>query len=977
MRRTVVLIAVISTIFLLVFTGCNREETPEDEGRSAETSPEESETGKIQSQLYKDAAINEDLASYDITYYEPGSVKTLAAPVKESDEPFQIVDYGPVEELPAEVSFPSMYVVFSQPVVPLQQLGEPVRSSDIMTIDPPLRGTFRWYGTRLLSFDADEKALPQHQYTVSVADDLKSLGGKVLTGQKTFSFHTEYLSIRDFFVGSVRDSSGLDDVPLEEAKKIYIVFSYKVNLDVIKKYLSIEAGNRGYSFRIGRPEDPDNQLSAEFKERAVVLQVDGNFPQNTEVTVTLRKGARSEADFLGTPVSISRSFHTLRPFRFVEYDTYSWSFPRSREGNANPVYLEFTHPVEREGFAKHVRTDPAMEISEDNIEVYRDWVRINNLPVAPDSVYSLYLDAGITDIYGRKLGRSEQVRVEVPPAQRYAYFPNTGTRMLEAEFPKRIMWEQQNVFEGMWKVDTISDPYRSFSHEELEPYNFGDIERNERYFQVYNFSDLLNEEGYGWVGFSWNFGERKDDGSMPTWTKRDLQLQVTDLGLTVRHGYNKIVALVSSLSSGRPIEGAEVSIMRKQSIKESAETDSEGLAVFELEEGEYFDYFGVPGRPYENELRIRVNYGKDGIEFKPNYSHDVWRSNIYDTAYPTQIGIPKMLAYMFTDRGLYKPGETVTFRGIDRTQKYGSYTPYSGNYEVVISESRYRGREIARFDGETSGSGGFYGSFAIPEDAEPGLYTIAYMRDGKTARGNFRVAHFRRLLFSVDMSSPGITYYQGDTVSFSANSEYLAGGAVSRGKYEVYWSKRPVSFSPPGEEWKDFRFGPDGYDSRRSLDSGEGSLPPSGTINVKQDTSSEGIEGKAYAYEAEARISDVSNQLVAKQHSVTVHPASFYIGARIQDAAGSWYSFVEKGKEMECGVRLVTPEGALVKDGEKISLTGGLYKVEWKLAQQQGVYESINSRWERVETKITERTSPSVTGRQPSPLHRKRAAAIS
>lgn len=952
MKRVLFLISITGILFLLSITGCKREEPSDTDG---EVKKEETEADTIQKQLYKDAAINEDLASYEISYYEPGSVKTVAAPVKESDGPFQIADYGPVEELPSEVKYPSIYVVFSQPVVPLQQLGAPMKRSDIMRIDPPLRGTYRWYGTRLLSFDADEKALPQRRYTVSISDDVKSLGGKKLTGTSAFSFHTEYLSLRDLYVGSGSGSYSLDDVPLTEAKTIHLLFSYKVNPEVIKNYISIEAAGRGYTFSLSRQADPEKKIPEEVMERSVVLHVDDLFPEDTDVTVTIRKGARSEADFLGIPEKITRTFHTLRPFRFVRYDTFSWSFPRSKQGDANPVYLEFSHPVKKEGLAEKVRSNPRMEISRDNVEVYRRSVKINNLPVEPESVYTLYLDAGVEDIYGRTLGSSEQVRVQVPPAERFAYFPNTGTRMLEAEFPKKIIYEYQNVFEGLWKVGRTNDPYSSFSSEELMPYDFSRVEPNKRYFDVYNFKDLLNDNGYGWVGFSWNFGERNNNGEYSSWTKRDLQLQVTDLGLTVRHGYNKIIALVTSLSTGKPVAGAEVSIMRKQRIKETMETDPEGMAVFELEEGEYFEYFGTPDRTYDNELRFRVTHGKDAIEFKPNYSHDVWRSNIYNTLAPTQIGIPKMVAYMFTDRRLYKPGETVTFRGIDRNQRYGRYTPYSGDYRITARESRYRGKEITSFDGTATESGGFYGNFTLPEDAEPGWYEVVYSREGKVARESFQVAAFRRLLFSVDITNPDITYYQGDTVSFTAAAEYLAGGMLSKGEYEVYWSKVPARFSPPGDRWDGYRFGPNTYDSRRSLETAEGSIPATGTINLKHDTTPEGVEGLPYNYQIEARISDVSNQLVAKQKRVTVHPASFYIGAKIADSLGSWYTFVEKGKELECDINLVTPDGETAKGVKKTEISAALYKIEWKLAQQQGAYDYINSRWERVETKIDEK----------------------
>jgi hypothetical protein len=134
-----------------------------------------------------------ELADYRIVYYEPvsevlgddsGSGAAFAA-IQENDTPFTIVDYGPRDELPSEIKKPSIYVVFSQPVVPLAKLGDPIReSAGLFTVDPPLTGIYRWYGSKLLSFEPDTEHLPQQRYTITVSDQIKSLGGKSLQGER-------------------------------------------------------------------------------------------------------------------------------------------------------------------------------------------------------------------------------------------------------------------------------------------------------------------------------------------------------------------------------------------------------------------------------------------------------------------------------------------------------------------------------------------------------------------------------------------------------------------------------------------------------------------------------------------------------------------------------------------------------------------------------------------------------------------------
>ena len=84
---------------------------------------------------------------------------------------------------------------------------------------------------------------------------------------------------------------------------------------------------------------------------------------------------------------------------------------------------------------------------------------------------------------------------------------------------------------------------------------------------------------------------------------------------------------------------------------------------------------------------------------------------------------------MFVDRGVYRPGETVTFRGIDRDQVLGSLVVHQGSYTITPQEGWWKGQPIAEpIKGTLSQSGGFYGSFKIPDEQEPGYYSIKFQR---------------------------------------------------------------------------------------------------------------------------------------------------------------------------------------------------------------------------------------------------------
>ncbi|MBQ1661931.1 MAG: Ig-like domain-containing protein, partial [Treponema sp.] len=149
---------------------------------------------------------------------------------------FFVTSVTPNEEVPSSVSFPSVQIQFSKPVVPLQKLGEPITKSDVVTISPKLNGVFRWYGTSLLSFDCSDALIPQKEYAITVNPDLKSADGTAISGPVCYTFHTEELKLKSVVPGYIEQKEkkmavNPNDIPPEYAQNIALTFSNKVNVN--------------------------------------------------------------------------------------------------------------------------------------------------------------------------------------------------------------------------------------------------------------------------------------------------------------------------------------------------------------------------------------------------------------------------------------------------------------------------------------------------------------------------------------------------------------------------------------------------------------------------------------------------------------------------------------------------------------------------------------------------------------------------
>jgi len=939
-----------------------------------------------------------DLSSYRIAYYEPVEGGYSSGNIQENDDPFVITDWGPRDELPKEIKRPSIYVVFSQPAVPLAKLGEPItESAGLFTIDPPLTGIYRWYGTRLLSFEPDTESLPQMRYTVTVSDRITSLGGKSLQGGSSFSFETERLSVLEWELGDGANWVWKGNVHPEDAKFIRLIFSYPVNLDEIARWIEIRTEGKIWPFTLERlPKIDEKQY---LKEQGVLVRINGDLPFDTDVEMELKEGARSESvlykNLLGTKEAKIWNYHTLLPFRFKNVSVRSYSSPQTMEGDSIPISLEFNQSVDLFNVERYFSVAGFPALKKENINVYGSTVVINRLPLEYQKKYMVQISADLKDLYGRSLGEAVRAEAAVGEANSYVYIQNRGARMLEAGYTPGIVWEAQNPVSLRSRTAAVNNPYEELSQSGSEGREIR-LPANTKRFFMEDLSPFLNAAGKGVAALRWDYRTRSswqrdriDSGS--TW----LTVQVTNIGITMRYAYNMVLVWATHLSDGTAVSGADVELMENGMVILGGKTDEQGLVVFEFSGGDFAALFSVPHSYYWDEknhgkgLRVRVSEGfgdtEDSAEFIPNDSHNMWRFDIEASMDPFTAERERSVIFLFTDRGLYRPGETVTFRGIDRSLQGGHYAAYQGQYQVEASTGGYQAPVIVSLTGETTANGGSYGSFELPADIDPGQYRIIYRRNSAAGRIrgerqpetsiSFIVANFERLRFESSLKIPDIPVYRGDKLSASLSASYLSGGGLSGAPFTWYLTREPAGFVPGGKDgsWNNWRFGPELNDGRSYVGRGEGILGPDGKADIGSEIRGDGIDGAVYRYRLEASVQDAARQEISAQVAVLAHPASFYIAARLdqgqlKNAAGSENGFavpdssayfLSTEKPATLSWVLVTPDGSPLNSSAVNTRPGDLsiqlVRHEWKQAQQAGIGGRVNLVWERVEEIVEQR----------------------
>ncbi len=859
----------------------------------------------------------------------------------------------------------SIQIVFDRPVA--GSLDRTVDAASILSIEPKVTGKAEWRDPVTLRFLPVGPLKPGQSYTVTVANNFEAMDGSRLEQPYSYSFAvTGPKLLTGLPVSESAHSSWLTPKATFE-----LVFSAEVDRNTLRglAYLDFNqncsnpgviklnatgqrAINEKDSWQYREAGGWERDRSADSYRRVITLTPERPLPLGCSGELVVPTVIDPE----GTKPFARWSFATYGKFELVRADCAG----DSNNCPTGGIRLFFTNPVKGSELEAHLTVLPRVEytISDTGAELANWYIETT---LQPHTAYAAIVDTAIRDVFGQKLIGN--------PA---SGFRTTGyAPLVDHEYGR--MTVERNGFGTLAvkhvNVDTLTittapvpdaliPGMLQYSRWERDDSVLARVLKGAVTRKVVVTGPRDRVQIYGAKLPVYN-AQRPGSPVLQivkvtspelsqSWQDNQpyALVQVTDLAVHAKIGLAEGVVWVTGVNDGKPKAGAQVSLYdNKGKIRSTARTGPDGVArLTGFKPDSAAQDWGLEGY-------VMVRLGNDrALTSISSYDPDLspWRFNVR-SGYGNER--QPVAAGVFTERGIYRPGEPVYAKAIFRVGALGTLTLPARTDSVHWVFNNRDGGILKEVVQAPSAFGTTDQKLDLPGDVPLGTYSISVeqRRGGKwvtLASTWYRVAEYRPPEFLVTASSDSAPRFPGDSATAQIEARYLFGAPMARSA--VTWVARQTSIDFWGLDIPNtdgFWFGENGYwweEENRSetqvIGQGIDTLDAQGRSSIRV-----GLvmppKGRPARATIEASVTDVNRQAVGASTSFLVHPSSFYIGAR---PLGQNY-FWTAGKPQSVALIAVKPTGERVAG---VKVTGTIVRREWhRVHRTRGGYSEVYGEW--------------------------------
>lgn len=826
------------------------------------------------------------------------------------DSKFRVVFAGPQRKA---ASSSELTIVFSRP---LRALEHEVAPPEIR-MTPALAGHFIWVGSRALRFvPAGPGPLPgATRVDVEVPATTRALDGTPLEAAYRFTFETP----RPRLASSTPLGGG--HVP---ATLVDLYFNLPIEQAELERKLVLKAKRnekeQRLAFRVERPDEKS------FKHFRVVPKAP--LPVHSFIHGVIASDLRSPVGPLDAGDEQGFSFSTYGPL-LVERATCWTAESKDCEFGSAP-YLEFSNPVRWKDVKRAVSVTPAVKLGWESWQGDEEPTTSFVVPARfePGRSYTLRVAGDLVDRYGQKLGTPFARTFRFSNHEPTVEIGITGEN-LPTTSGTRIPIGAVNV--AGYELSTAPlGPKEAFAFERRTSEDAGHHilllapgSQHERVASSGPKNRIVRREvdlakllpggrGVAAIGVEWN-SKRGTDTTVQL-------VKASDLGVTAKVGSEGSLVWVTRLSNAAPVRDAEVEILRENATGRRYRTDARGLVAIPAAELP----FGNNERKKRDQALVIARSDGDWTFEALSHQLEPWRL-------PVSVDFSKQdrtFGMIFTDRGVYRPGDSVRVKGIVRREMRTGNAVVAGQ-TLRATLTSPNGDVLDERSVTTTPFGTFAFDTRVPASGGLGSYRLA-LKDASTY-GSFEVAEYRPAEFSVNVAPAARAVRRGETARFDIRADYLFGAPLSKAKARFTLSRNPETYDVPGHE--SFIVSADDLYAGRAqeplasgtIESGEAELDAMGRLAVSRPLSLPGQRGPERVL-ASVEVSDPARQVIAGEASTLVHPADFYVGL---EAPKDWFFTTPTG--LVPRVLALAPGGERLA-GKKIRLE--LVSRRWTLARE-------------------------------------------
>jgi len=655
-------------------------------------------------------------------------------------------------------------LVFDEPIATEDDLGKPLDKSPF-SIQPAPDGRWQWSKPDTLEFVLAKQLPAGRVFKIKPAGDLETQVRRKLIGDGEFEFRTRPLRVEACEVASAD----------REHANIEFKFNQRVapaDLLALMNVKRVDSGERATCVCLNR--EPSEGLTVRVEhERCMSL------------SVAIDKALKGHGGELSLESSFSKSLQITETFVLLSAEA---NHPRAEDDIV--VQLNFSQSL-----------DPTQKLSPPDIQPAVPGVRarISEQRIAlvgrflPGTQYTISPPDSLKSIAGKQLEGEEPVKVDIAEREPTVSIPVSqgilspgGNLLIDLRTVNiaGLEIEASRVFAnnlvGHVRGEGVAETSDSVVSKKIKC----DASRN-----VVRTASLDLGAMLGKATGVYHISARATDH---VWTGDDAIVTISDLAITSKETRDGLFIWVTSVRSGKPVEGAEVAALtyNNQTLG-SAKTAADGTATIALARND-------ERQPW----LITAALGDDLNYLRP----DLRRWVVEDVDAGGRIVPENYDVFLYTERGVYRPGDTIHLTGLIREMDGGTPPPFPIDITLIRPDGK---RQPPVTITPVAGLGGFV-HCELPTRAEgrTGRYRIEATLPGSSdviGLTSTLVEAFVPARIDLTASASAERFSPGQEATADLTGKYLFGPPAAGLPWALTVAYLPQAFK--SKEYPDFAFG--------------------------------------------------------------------------------------------------------------------------------------------------------------------------
>jgi uncharacterized protein YfaS (alpha-2-macroglobulin family) len=729
-------------------------------------------------------------------------------------------------------------LVFDEPL-PLTGALHAALAEPLFTLEPRVAGEWVWAAPERIEYRLDGPLPPGRRFKLRPAPHLERLTGRTLVGTSEFTFQTRPLSLLTCnLAGSDR-----------EHVNVQLRFNQLVDPTELLHHLKVtdQANN--------------TSLVPQCLTRAPAdkLTIRANRPDSNVLRIELEAALTGHGAELSLGQPVTREL-TLSPV----FTALRASVEPPRLGPTSWVQLEFSRGLAGDQDPPAVRINPDVAGLQTRLNSYG--LTLEG-PFVCGTRYTATVAGTLRSEEDEALGEDTAIAFTIPDREPAIQIPFSsgilsphGNLTLDARAVNvgGVQIRTARVHANNLVSHLHGQSRRATAREMPQKTVPLGLEQNAIGVFAIDLRELLGREPRGVFHVDLAASDR-------TWTSDGAVVAITDLAIASKTERNGLHVWVTSLRSAQPVTGVQVAALsyNGQTLS-TATTNSSGIARLAVPRGH------PDGEPW----LVTARQGDD-VSFLELDQH----ATVLDDVDQSGRDLPTTYDVMlYTERGVYRPGDTVHLTGIVRDPN--GRVPAELPLELGVQ--RPDGRKVAtlKTKAEPSKQGMFHVDFASRDDGQTGPYRFtATLPGGEEVLGRTRVLveEYVPVRLEVKAEPAKQRFEAGDDIAIRVSARYLFGQAAAGLPVKVSGQLRRASFK--SKEFPAFRFD-DPLAGKTQLLEKEDVLANDGVAAVGLLNSSELAAGRWEA-DLTATVTETGGRSVSDAVNCTVDTAGRYVGLRL------------------------------------------------------------------------------------------------